>query len=103
MSWSNRQKINVCFNFACAIVVAFMVGFWFYKYAVEDREIGMVDYPFLKDTNIKFPVTSICFVDPFIDEKLKEINSTISREKYISYLRGESSDDKCIAASTTTM
>ena len=88
----NRKWINACFNLVCAVVVAFMVGFWFFKYAVEDREIGLVDYPLLKDTNIKFPVTSICFEDPFIDKKLKEINVTISREKYLSYLKGEKSD-----------
>ena len=36
-----------------------MVGYWFYKYEVEDRDIGVVDYVSLEDTEeIMFPAIS---------------------------------------------
>ena len=79
MNCFNRKWMKACFSCTCAVVVAFMVGFWFFKYAVEDREIGLVDYPLLKDTKIKFPVASICFEDPFIVTKCPIAGGTSAR------------------------
>ena len=78
------------FTAACITVVAFMVGYWFYKFEVEDRDIGVVDYVPLKGTTeIKFPVVSLCLKYPFIDEKLKAKNSSITSMAYSHYLEGK--------------
>ena len=67
-----------------------MVGYWFYKYKVEDRDIGVVDYVSLADAKeFQFSVVSLCFKHPFIDERLRKINSSITRRAYQKYLRGE--------------
>jgi len=84
-----RKKIKLCFTTLCVIVVAFMIGYWFYKFEVEDRDIGVVDYVWLRDaTEVKYPAASICFRDPFIDGKIKEVESSITRKSYGQYLKG---------------
>ena len=85
-----RKTCKVSFTAACVIVVAVMVSYWLYKFKVEDRDIGVVDYVPLKDAKeIKFPVVSICLENPFIDEKLKEKNSSITSMAYRQYLEGK--------------
>ena len=47
----SRDKIKSSFTKICSIAVAFMIGYWVYKYKVEDRDIGIVDYLALKTAN----------------------------------------------------
>ena len=71
-----------------------MVGYWCYKYEIEDRDIGVVDYAQLEDSkDIKFPAVSLCLKDPFHDEKLRDIDSNITRYTFRRYLEGEIYDD----------
>ena len=71
-----------------------MVGFWFYKYIVEDRDIGVVDYIPLADANdIKFPAVSLCFGSPFLTQKLSEISSNVTYKTYYDFLAGNTHDD----------
>ena len=77
------------------VVVGFMIGFWFYKYKVEDRDIGVVDYVFMaEDVDIKTPVASLCFDNPFVERKLKEIDLDIDADSYLKYLKGEYFDER---------
>ena len=49
-----------------------MVAYWFYKYAVQDRDIGVVDYmSFQEASDIEYPVVSLCFYFPFIKQKFQ--------------------------------
>ena len=94
LSNSNRKAFEFCFRFICTVVVTFMVGYWVYKYQIEDRDIGVVDYTQLKDEkDIEFPAISLCFNDPFLHEKLKISNSNITKESYWRYLAGELYDE----------
>ena len=89
MIFCNRKKCKTLFTIACTICVAIMVGYWFYKYDVEDRDIGVVDYaPLNLAEDIKFPAVSICLHDPFLVKKLKEINENMTRKNYRKYLEG---------------
>ena len=69
-----------------------MVGYWFYKYDIDDRDIGVVDYtPIIEMEKSNFPVVSLCLKDPFLHKKLAAINITIST--YRNYLEGNIYDD----------
>ena len=71
-----------------------MMGYWFYKYEVEDRGIGVVDYAPLESAEaIKFPDVSLCLQTPFHDKNLKAINSNITAWNYQEYLAGERYDE----------
>ena len=97
----NRNSCKALYTITCAIVVAFMVGYWFYKYEIEDRDIGVVDYASLEDSDdIKFPVVSLCFEDPFVDDNLRATNSNITRQTYLRYLDGEIYNDMHESRST---
>lgn len=95
----NRKICKVLYTIACAIVVAFMVGYWLYKYEVEDRDIGVVDYLTLSTAkNINMPAASLCLKDPFVDgsfETFYENNGSkaINKDAYLHYLIGENFDD----------
>ena len=59
------------YNALCVVCVICMVGYWFYKFDVEDRDIGIVDYiAFEDDSTIPYPVASLCFDTPFSEENL---------------------------------
>ena len=96
----SREKIKSSFTKICSIAVAFMIGYWIYKYKVEDRDVGIVDYLALKTANhIEMPVASFCFKDPFINENLKNFNkdiwsTDINRDSYLEYLMGNIFDAK---------
>ena len=66
-----------------------MIGYWFYKYEVEDRDIGIVDYIPLEEANeIEFPMATLCLVQPFIEEAMKEIDINVNSTVYQEYLKG---------------
>ena len=83
-----RQGFKHCFVVLCSTVLVFMVGYWFYKFQIEDKDVAVVDYLALEEAeNVEFPVLTICFRNPWIEERLKEYDSDINGS-YLTYLRG---------------
>ena len=71
-----------------------MIGYWFYKFEVEDRDIGVVDYVAIEEAvDIKPPVASLCFIDPFIRSKLAKTFPGIDSSSYLDFLKGEHFDE----------
>ena len=67
-----------------------MIGFWFYKFEIEDRDIGVVDFvPIGEGTDIKQPSVALCFKAPFLDEKVGKIIPKIDEDSYLRYLKGD--------------
>ena len=98
MTFLNRKVFKLSFTILCAIVVAFMVGYWFYKYEYEDRDIGVVDYAMLEhEKDIKSPVTSLCFESPFIgnysENYTVKIRGNVTEISYRDYLAGDLFDN----------
>ena len=84
-----RKVIKILFTIICSTVVAGMVGYWYYKYEIEDRDIGVVDYLTLEEaTDVEFPVLTICLINPFVEQKLRESKFNISSNLYLDYLKG---------------
>ena len=94
MTFCTRKKFKSLFTMVCIVVVSFMVGYWLYKYQIEDRDIGVVDYAPLEDAKeISFPALTFCFEDPFLKMNLKDVNSNITRRSYFKYLAGDFYDE----------
>ena len=90
MSCLARKTFKICFTVVCTIVVAFMIGYWFYKYEIEDKDVGVVDYAQLSDEeDIEFPAISLCLVEPFLDEKFIGTGLNDFMYLYVQYLEGE--------------
>ena len=90
MNATTWNLIQYSFKIVCVIGVACGGSYWLYKYEVEDRDIGVVDYvAFEEATNVEFPVASVCFTNPFINQKLNETDPMINSTSYLQYLKGE--------------
>ena len=90
----NRKIFKSSFTVVCVIVVVFMVGYWFYKYKYEDRDIGVVDYAMLMEAeDVEVPAVSLCFENPFIVANLSTTSSYVSKERYLDYLKGTFFDE----------
>ena len=71
-----------------------MVLYWCYIFGIEDESLCLVDYKQVEKTeDNELPVVSVCFMRPFLDEKLREINPNISSVLYERYLRGRVLDE----------
>ena len=78
------------FTIICIICTIFMVGYWIYKFAEEDRDIGVVDYKsFDEPSDIPFPVVSFCFEEIFIPKNIPQTKPDIDIYEYGQYLSGE--------------
>ena len=72
-----------------------MIGYWFYKFDVEDRDIGTVEYTAFKDqSEIKYPVATLCFTAPFSRRKVVETDPNLNITNYSNYIEGESFEEK---------
>ena len=88
MIMDSKKLFMSCYEALCVVCVIFMVGYWLYKFGVDDRDIGTVDYKFFKDfPEIKYPVASLCFENPFMSEKMAELDLDIA--SYESFLKGD--------------
>ena len=66
-----------------------MVGYWVYKYNVEDRDIGILDLTSLEEaSDVDFPVPAICLVNPFVEKRLINAYTNIKSKDYLDYLKG---------------
>ena len=85
----SRKLVDLFFAVSCWIIVGIMIGYWFYKYGIEDRDIGVVDYVPLEEANdVELPMATICLMQPFMEENLKEVNPMVSNTGYLDYLEG---------------
>ena len=101
MKFLSRYVCKLAFSIVCFSVLVVMVGYWAYKYHIEDRDIAVVEYVSLStiQTHDMIPSPTICFKNPFIDENLKEAKvilnitqSGIDRKDYLDYLEGDRYD-----------
>ena len=68
-----------------------MVGYWIYKYQIEDQDKGIVYFiPIEEATDIPWPIVSLCSYDSIVEEKLMKEKPSVTNESYLQYLRGES-------------
>ena len=78
------------FTTICILCTLSMVGYWFYKFAEEDRDIGVVDYEsFETISENPFPVVTFCFYDIFLPRKFADISPDMDITEYVEYLNGE--------------
>ena len=70
------DTILTLFRFTCLGATILMIGFWWYVYDIEDESLCLVDYKAVDYTeDNELPVVSVCFRNPFLGEKLREIKN----------------------------
>ena len=92
MTFCGRDYFRISCYTVCIFGAVFMVGYWFYKFGIEDRDIGVVDYiSFDEDKDITVPNLAICFQNPFL-KSLVDIDKNLTTWSYREYLRGEGNE-----------
>ena len=85
---------KVTVSITCFLLTLMMVSYWIYKFGIEDRDIGVVDYiPITESEDIERPNLAICLSYPFLEKRFVE-NYNFSSSGYIEYLKGDSFDKK---------
>ena len=89
MAFYGRNYFRLSCYTVCILGAVLMVSYWFYKFGIEDRDIGVVDYiPFDEDKDITVPNLAICFQNPFL-KSLIDVDKNITTQSYYEYLKGE--------------
>ena len=88
-AFSSRQVFRFTFASICMVCVAGMIYYWVYKFLVDDRDIGSVDYEDVPESEMKLPVGSICVQDPFLENKIELIDPEMNGTTYLKHLKGE--------------
>ena len=89
MIFCNVNALTLTFKAVCLVVTAAMIVYWIAKY-LRDEDISVVEYKLVKNREtIVQPEFTICFENPFIEEKFSNINPNVTSQKYLQYLKGE--------------
>ena len=80
---------SIIFKAFCGVAVGFMVGFWMVKYH-ENEDVSAIEYVSYKtQTDIAYPVPSLCTFMPFIHPNLFWNSSIqVSGYEYNRYIHG---------------
>ena len=77
------------FKYLCMLTTCFMVGFWVYKYH-RNEDITLTEYKaFSSNVDAIYPELSICLTNPFLTSKFATLNTNVTKEMYLEYLKGE--------------
>ena len=78
------------FSIICFFGASVMVGYWMYKFGIDDRDIGMVDYILVDEADdIELPNLAMCLTYPALEKRLMVENQSVSKNNYYQYLVGD--------------
>ena len=93
MAKNTCEVISSTFKSLCYIATISVIIFWMHKCYYQDDDLCLVDYSSIKEDDVSLPVLSLCFENPFSEEKLKKISPSLNRSYYLEYLRGNVIDE----------
>ena len=86
------NKFKILFKGLCIIATLCFVVFWLVTF-LKNEDVSKIEIKYFeKDGDIELPEFTVCFANPFIDDRFKDVNSNLSREGYLSYISGKSSN-----------
>ena len=86
------KTIVYVFKFLCFAATFFMTGYWCVHY-FQDHDLSLVDYGLMKDVENPKPTFTLCFINPILEDKLKEIHPNLNRSLYLQFLKGDIDHD----------
>ena len=88
MSRGCNDFLKYAFNAFCFIVAFSMIGFWTHQFLM-DLDLSRVEYKAMKDIDQNFPMLSMCFTNPIIEERLRDIHPNLTKSLYLQVLNGD--------------
>ena len=49
---TTKRNVKLFFKFGCIAIVSFIIGYWLYKFDIEDRDTGVVDFVSIEEVEI---------------------------------------------------
>ena len=90
------KAIKYLCTIVCILATIFMTCFWVYKYHFEDGNVSFISYETISEApeDVKLPTVSLCFENPFIENKLRQVIPTLDSETYLEFLKGNIFDKR---------
>ena len=92
MTIVTKTALISVFGCLCVTTTFAMIIYWCYQYS-QDNDLSLVDYKDFSTIPQTYPVISLCFEVPFLEDKLKQIHPSINGSLYLKYLKGEVDND----------
>ena len=94
MTFVSWKTIDLTFKVCCTLATIFMVGFWILKFQ-KNEDVSVFEYKEINEfEDLVYPEVSLCLMNPFLIDKIKEIDNNASLNKYVEYLKGIQSIDE---------
>ena len=88
MEFTIFYGITVIFKMICVILTTSMIGFWTYKYQMNE-DVSLIEYKSIDSmTEVMIPEFTICIAKPFVAKTLQEFGGNVTHVEYNKYLRG---------------
>ena len=95
-----RSQFKTLFSTLCIFFTMVFVVYWFYKFEIEDRDIGVVDFLSLNEAHdVKIPVLAICFSNFILINSLLKANPAVTPQKFHEVLTGNIWDQQSMNTS----
>ena len=94
MRQTSFEAVEFLFKASCFLVVSLMFGLWIKKY-IDDENLLSVDIiSYTEDHAALIPDMSICFRNPFIEDKFSGLGFEVNTPSYLKHLTGEDFQEK---------
>ena len=101
MVFHGREFFKLICSSICIFGAVLMVSYWFYKFGIEDRDIGVVDYISFEEANdIPRPNLAICHRDPRDAQALSDRERMVLTLLCDGMTNKEIAEELCIAETT---
>ena len=88
-----KTNIIYIFNLLCFVATFSMIGYWAHEY-FRNEDLSVIHFDSFKYSHQTYPVLSVCFGPPFLENMFRSAN--ISTSLYKEYLKGDTDDERAM-------
>ena len=95
MAFLESSSLATMFKIFCFVTTLGIICYWFYEYAIIDEDLSLVFFEekrFLEYNDL--PVVSICLNNPFLENRIRELDASFNTYVYEQYLSGNITDHR---------
>ena len=89
MTEKHFKRFVIAFHCLCLISTATLILYWIYIFSLNEDRSKVDNIPFYQSKQDVFPVLSLCFKNPFSDNKLVMTGTGVNAKSYLKYLEGK--------------
>ena len=91
----NKKWMRIC-TFLCTCAACILTCWCFYKY-MKDDDVSLVNYKrYHSDKDSVYPSLTLCFNNPFLNDKLEDVGDGVNTTTYSKFLEGLHWDNRLV-------